>query len=374
MAQHLPKINVLRGVAILLVFGYHALLVLFGEFEIYDFKPSWVWVDFSRYSLGRILLNMTPAGMGAQGVTLFLVISGFLIHWGYLKSGAGFRWSSFFNKRFWRIYPPYLVALLLFSLSLGAGGKFSLLTHLTLTHNLFDRSSFTINPSFWSLALEVQLYLLYPVLLLLRRRLGMGRATLALGLLSILTMSTQLITQLPMRWVWLSPLNLWVVWALGAYLGELFYYKKRFFTGSGYQLAGFYLLLTLTRITVLLVLHRMAFAVFFICLIDWYLHRPETAPGLVSEKLLRFMAPVGVYSYSIYLFHQPFLWDVLTFLRFGSTNKVVLMLTVGTSFGLFLGLAYCTYHLLELPSIRWGQRLYQRFGPPARIESPRSQE
>ena len=370
MTQHLPKINVLRGIAILLVFSYHALLILFDGFEIYDFKPSWVWIDFSRYPLGRIFLNLTPSGMGAQGVTLFLVISGFLIHWGFLKNEAAFNWSSFFNKRFWRIYPPYLVALLVFALSLGTGGPFSLLTHLTLTHNFFDRTFTTINPSFWSLALEAQLYLLYPVLLLLRRRLGMGRATLALGLLAVLTMSVQLIAQLPMQWLWLSPLNLWVVWALGAYLGELFHFKKRFFRGSGYQLTGFYLVLMLSRLTVLLVLHRLAFAVFFVCVIDWYLHRPEQNTAFATSKLAEFTALVGVCSYSIYLFHQPFLRPLLAFLSFGSTNKLVLLLAVGASFGLFLGLAYGAYHWLELPSIRWGQRLYQRFGPAPRAARP----
>ncbi|MDO7876341.1 hypothetical protein Q5H93_16475 [Hymenobacter sp. ASUV-10] len=141
--------------------------------------------------------------------------------------------------------------------------------------------------------------MLYPALLLLRRRLGMGRATLTVGLLAMLTMSTQLITQLPMQWVWLLPLNLWIVWALGAYLGELIFYQKRFFTGSGYRLAAFHLLLTLSRPTVLLVLHRIAFAVFFVCLIDWYLHRLEQATAFRREKLLRFTALVGVCSYSI---------------------------------------------------------------------------
>jgi peptidoglycan/LPS O-acetylase OafA/YrhL len=40
LRQHNEKIDVLRGVAITLVFGYHALLVIFGQYEIYDFSPS----------------------------------------------------------------------------------------------------------------------------------------------------------------------------------------------------------------------------------------------------------------------------------------------------------------------------------------------
>ncbi|MDQ2772566.1 MAG: acyltransferase family protein, partial [Bacteroidota bacterium] len=158
MKQHLPKIDVLRGIAILLVFSYHALLVVFGDFEVLDFTPWWLWVNFGHYSPARLALALTPGGMGTQGVTLFLVISGFLIHWGYLKSGASFRAGEFFSRRFWRIYPPYLVALLLFGFTLGFGGGRSLLAHLTLTHNLSDQTFATINPSFWSLALEAQLY------------------------------------------------------------------------------------------------------------------------------------------------------------------------------------------------------------------------
>ncbi|MDO7876340.1 hypothetical protein Q5H93_16470 [Hymenobacter sp. ASUV-10] len=61
--------------------------------------------------------------------------------------------------------------------------------------------------------------------------------------------------------------------------------------------------------------------------------------------------------------------DILKVLCFGSSNRLVLLLAVGTSFGLFLGLAYGTYYWLELPSIRWGQRLYQRLGPAATAEA-----
>ncbi|OON67176.1 acyltransferase family protein [Hymenobacter sp. CRA2] len=364
MPTHLEKINVLRGIAILLVFGYHALLILFGQYEIYDFSPSWVWIDFARYVPGRILLGMTPPGMGAQGVTLFLVISGFLIHLGYLRSGVSFRWGEFFNKRFWRIYPPYLVALLVFGLSLGTGGWLGLLTHLTLTHNLTDRTIFTINPSFWSLALEMQLYLLYPLLLLLRHRLGMAGATLAIGGLAILAMGLGIALQTRSEALWLSALNLWIVWALGAYLGEKFFYQQRIYTGSGYYLLMAYLLLTLSRLTIVYVLFgRILFSVFFIYVIDWYLHRPAKAGAAFSGALARFTALVGVYSYSIYLFHQPSLQQLIEFFSHGQQNKLVLTGAVALSFGVVLGLSYCTYRWLELPSIHWGKQLYARFRP-----------
>lgn len=371
MPTHLQKVDVLRGIAILLVFSFHALLIIFGDYEIYDFRPTWLWIDFGRYAPGRILLGMTPWGMGAQGVTLFLVISGFLIHGGYLRSGDAFRWSAFFNKRFWRIYPPYLVALLVFSLSLGTGGWLSLLTHLTLTHNFADRTFTTINPSFWSLALEAQLYLMYPAFLLLRRRLGLGKATLLVGALAVVTLGVETAVMPANRAWWLAPPAQWIVWVLGAYLGENFFYQRRLYTGSGYYLLAAYLALTLSRVTIVYGLFgRILFSVFFIYAIDWYLHRPAKSPSATTGAVVRLTALVGVYSYSIYLFHQPFLRQLIAFFSRGHQSKPVLAGAVVLAFGVIFAFSYCTYHWLELPSIRWGKKLYARFGPAARLAVP----
>jgi peptidoglycan/LPS O-acetylase OafA/YrhL len=357
--RHNEKLDVLRGVAILLVFSCHCLVVIFGEYDIYDFSPSGLWIDFSRFAPGRVLLNMTPWAMGAHGVTLFLVISGFLIHWGFLKSGAAFRLSEFFNKRFWRIYPPYLVAVAVFGLSLGTGGVFSVLTHLTLTHNLFSRSIYTINPSFWSLGLEMQFYLLYPVLLLLRRWLGIDGATLAVaggtGLVLVLLLSFHVRSPV----LWLSPPALWLVWVIGAWFGERFFLGQRVFTRSPGYLVGFYVLLTLSKLTLVYwVLGRVLFGLFFVCLMDWYLHRKAPTSG-AGKVLTSLTARVGLYSYSIYLFHQPFLANVILFLSFGQKSKPVL--AGALAFGIMFVIAHFTYHWLELPAIRWGKMLYARW-------------
>jgi len=362
LRQHNEKIDVLRGVAILLVFSYHALLVVFGQYEIYDFSPSGFWIDFARYAPSRVLLGATPWGMGGQGVTLFLVVSGFLIHWGFLKSGASFRLSEFFNKRFWRIYPPYLVALAVFGLSLGTGGTFSVLTHLTLTHNLFGRSFSTINPSFWSLGLEMQFYLLYPVFLLLRRWLGVGRATLAVAGGTGLTLALVLGCGIRSAVLWLSPLNMWLIWVLGAYFGEQFFLGQRVFTRSPGYLVVFYALLSLSTMTVVYgLLGRVLFSLFFIYLLDWYLHWSAPAASATGRALTRLTARVGLYSYSIYLFHQPFLASIINFLSFGQQRKPMLALAVVLAFGLVFVVAHFTYHWLELPAIRWGKALYARW-------------
>ncbi|AIZ63628.1 hypothetical protein PK28_07875 [Hymenobacter sp. DG25B] len=357
------KINSLRGVAILLVFGYHSLLVIFGEYEFRRLGPSHFFVDLDSYLPGQIVLNLLPTGMGA-GVTIFLVLSGFLIHWNHLKNGEVFQFSSFINRRFWRIYPPYLAALLFFSLSRGTEGGLSLLTHLTLTHNLLERTFFSINPALWSLGLEVQLYLLYPVLLWLRRHLGMSQTTLAIGLLGLATMGTGLLLHARSPVVYLSPPAMWILWAIGAFFGEQYFQQKRLFSGHGLHLLAAFFLLTLLKITVLyLFLGRLLFALFFVCLLDWFLQRNNASIGAGMTLFGRVLSSIGLCSYSIYLFHQPYLHSLIGFFSFYNSSKPALGLGVLLSFGLVFVVAQITYRLLELPSLRLGKVFYQRFWP-----------
>ena len=94
-------------------------------------------------------------------------------------------WSEAITKqsileRFFRIYPPYLVALLFLALVYPISKLYfasrvdtaQFISHLTLLHNFDQRSFFGINAAFWSIAVEVQLYALYPLLLALAARFG----------------------------------------------------------------------------------------------------------------------------------------------------------------------------------------------------------
>ncbi|MFM6008339.1 MAG: acyltransferase family protein, partial [Sphaerospermopsis kisseleviana] len=107
-------------------------------------------------------------------------MSGFCIH---LRASSQKRnhkqynidWKLFFQKSFYRIYPPYLVAILL-SISCAYflhsryvldGNSFlmDLVSHILLFHNLtVDYSVGLGNGAFWFLGMEAQIYLLYPIL------------------------------------------------------------------------------------------------------------------------------------------------------------------------------------------------------------------
>jgi peptidoglycan/LPS O-acetylase OafA/YrhL len=123
---------------------------------------------------------------------LFFVISGFCIHLSHVRSREQ-NFRRFFIRRFSRIYPAYLFCVLIFffvppwssisATSLSGGAQ--LASHLLLLQNFDDRTLFGINPSFWSIAVEVQLYLLYPLLLALVSRLGWKRTLLILATLEL---------------------------------------------------------------------------------------------------------------------------------------------------------------------------------------------
>jgi peptidoglycan/LPS O-acetylase OafA/YrhL len=110
---------------------------------------------------------------GWTGVDLFFVLSGFLIAsqlFQQINTGQNISLKAFYTKRFFRIIPAYLVVLALYFLfpylrereSLPPLWKF-----LTFTQNLNlnTHSQFTFS-HVWSLCIEEQFYLLFPILLL----------------------------------------------------------------------------------------------------------------------------------------------------------------------------------------------------------------
>lgn len=98
------------------------------------------------------------------GVDLFFVLSGFVFA-PYLF-GKPLQWSAFGVRRFFRIYPAYLLALALYGgLKLWQGGALLYVgEHLTFTYLQNLQIAFYYNPAFWSLPSEVEFYLTLPLL------------------------------------------------------------------------------------------------------------------------------------------------------------------------------------------------------------------
>ena len=141
--------------------------------------------------------------IGWLGVSLFLVLSGFCLYYPLVRrqapETATVPLKSFFQRRARRILPPYylslVVALVFAARFLHQNGQsltgltaswYDLPLHLLLLHNLTATTFASLSSVTWSLALEWQLYLIFPVLVALAARRGFHFllvATLAIGLL-----------------------------------------------------------------------------------------------------------------------------------------------------------------------------------------------
>lgn len=140
----------LRALAILMVLIYH-----------YRMFPHPEWID----TYGRF---------GWMGVDLFFVLSGFLISrqlFQQIKWFEKIELRAFYIKRFFRIIPPYFMVLVLyfrFPFFREREALPPLWKFVTFTQNIgLDVINYGTFSHAWSLCIEEQFYLLFPLILLL---------------------------------------------------------------------------------------------------------------------------------------------------------------------------------------------------------------
>ena len=147
--SYLPALTGLRALAAYLVFLHH--------FNPFDVPESWP---------RRLCME------GHVGVTVFFVLSGFLIchRYPWLWNPAGVladrrRLTGYCINRFARIYPVYLL-LTLYTIHKVSLYDWELwLTNLTMLRGFSDRLKFTGVGQGWSLTVEECFYFSAPVLL-----------------------------------------------------------------------------------------------------------------------------------------------------------------------------------------------------------------
>ena len=162
-AARLHGLDGIRGVAALFVVLHHCWLLSYPGYPS-NTGPWWLgWLVYGHFA-----------------VVVFIVLSGFSLAIGPSRSGWHLRGvREFARRRAWRILPPYWAALA-FSLAVAwwvvaqpgthEPTEKSVLVHGFLLQDIFGSPS--PNGAFWSIAVEAQLYVLFPLLLLVRRRWG----------------------------------------------------------------------------------------------------------------------------------------------------------------------------------------------------------
>ena len=136
------------------------------------------WLD-PGFRLGSVYFDLQRiVRRGYMMVDVMLLLSGFLL---YLPVARAARRGAalpdardFYRRRLWRILPSYLLAVaaalvfaVLYGPSAGSDPLWKdLLTHLTFTHT-FWRGTYlwtSLNGVLWTLAVEMQFYLLFPLI------------------------------------------------------------------------------------------------------------------------------------------------------------------------------------------------------------------
>jgi peptidoglycan/LPS O-acetylase OafA/YrhL len=158
------------------------------------------------FAVGGVILEHWASGMpgtvrsavahldlGGWGVECFFVLSGFLITGILLqaKEARGFATAigHFYGRRALRIFPAYYLVLLVASVASPVMRNVAL-WHALYLGNFYPLAHGTFAPSgghFWSLAVEEQFYLFWPLLVLLAPERRLAQVALALFALGPLT-------------------------------------------------------------------------------------------------------------------------------------------------------------------------------------------
>jgi peptidoglycan/LPS O-acetylase OafA/YrhL len=183
---HLPALDGLRGIAVLMVVIYH-----------YAFELP------HGHGIGGAIYELLH--QGRHGVDLFFVLSGFLITGILLDSKRSPRYfSTFYARRTLRIFPLYygvlFAVLVLWPLFATPGPRAREVMHdqgwlwlygtnilVSMRDTvLFNAEHFNL-AHFWSLAVEEQFYLVWPLLVLALSRRALGWVCVALLPLALVT-------------------------------------------------------------------------------------------------------------------------------------------------------------------------------------------
>ena len=156
----LPALDGVRGLACLVVISFH--LNLWSYYgHVWSALPG---------DMGAVVTSLTL--VGESGVLLFFVLSGMLLFLPYARAMLSESpWPSiprYYLRRFFRILPGYYTALFLMLLYLAPeylqpDHREKLWLFLTLRMD-FPLTYQQIDPPFWTLAIEFQFYLLLPLI------------------------------------------------------------------------------------------------------------------------------------------------------------------------------------------------------------------
>jgi peptidoglycan/LPS O-acetylase OafA/YrhL len=322
VGNRIPTLDGWRGVAILLVLVAH---------------------------FGPALHHSEALDVGQHGVTIFFVLSGFLITSRLIEERAttgSISLKSFYARRFLRLMPCAWAYLLFVSL-INAEAHGKLFTWNELCGSLFFYRNY-LDPAghhlmtahFWSLSIEEQFYLFWPSILVLGARPARWLApALAVVIATYRFIHWQHLDQIPIQASLGTGVRadaLFIGCAAALWLPVLKPYLRPWLSDPLFLGLG----VCLVRYHKLIPLHESLLIALLIVTTSGY---PASLLGHVMEN--RLLAFIGTLSYSIYVWQQLFM-IYPTYSVEGKVLKVALAFLV----------AVASYFFIERPVIRLGRR------------------
>lgn len=306
---------------------------------------------------------------GPHPVGIFILLSGFGLTYGLTKTGdpeGG--WGRWYVRRLLRLYPMYWLAHIVYLVSPFVYRQDPLDYRLILSFLgdrviPVDRIFFYLNPSWWFFGLLIELYLVYPLLYKAMRRLGAAKF---LTLCAVVTVVSRylLFGMLEASGNYVQGAffgtRLWefAVGMVGALLyrqrpsaveGGLFSYRM-LFGGIGVYLLGLYSYQPNFLYAFSDGLVATGLFVILAHLMRWVLcNAPKTGSVLTT---------VGVFSYGIFLLHQPYVMSVGHQLR-GASLLMFTVTAAASIAAISTGSIFVERYINQLASRlldRWEQR------------------
>ncbi len=372
--RHYPELDGLRALAIMAVIGLHFCACI----------PA------AQVTAGGwpVQLAVKIFSHGAWGVDLFFVLSGYLITGILLSSkGQAHYFRNFYARRTLRIFPLYygtlFAVLILVPAMLGHVPKLIAPAYQnqgwlwTYTANiqcaLVDGQIFGNFLHFWTLCIEEQFYLIWPLVIFVMP----PRWLLRFALSGIILVNAGRLLFIIAEW---HPTVGWYPVPVYNWLASMTFFRadsllagaamsilqannaisaRRVLFWSGFAASGAatvaYVLLGpafIYGLPMAVIAHVTLAPILFGCGLGLLLSgTPKSwVRGMLSQPLLR---TIGKYSYAMYVFHYIYMplqvkWlPYSLFLRFLHLPVIALAAYYAAAVGIAFGLAFASYHLFE---------------------------
>ncbi|MBD2178590.1 acyltransferase [Pseudanabaena sp. FACHB-1998] len=352
---------------------------------------SALWVVISHCCILGGYTGYNPNAKVA--VDIFMMISGFLMMYtsDYIDIKEPFEnknnWIRFYLRRFFRVSPAYYLALIvaiflvdyfvpsfrelallnnntvLASIPVDFSA-WNILLHITYTFGFFPKQSFSTLLPDWSLSLEMQFYLIFPIIFLFFKK---TRSLIKITLFTICILLLSVISKKYFIPHFLEPSLIFYqmpIFLIGIfiYLGtsKLTVFKKQriVFLVSALLLCIYAILTKDKRDNFYLLFASVLLTI--CCLENFFSQRIN---HFFDNKFFKTLSDL---SYSVYLFHMFFLSIIGAYIErnlyaLGYSPNQCVIIIVFTIIPLTYVTAYFLYKYIELPGIRLGKILIKKF-------------